>query len=396
MTTAPSVEAIFGSQPHAAHPPPPEPARFDPNLNAWILSRYADVLIALREPHLCQVGPRGKSSRILNRTPQSHKRAELRATLPHSRLAIWESQIDLLAQGLIGELPTNRPVDLVREFVRPWCLGASLIVNGADQPQSQRLADLAYYLPSGAADCHKSVLQLRAAAALSEVKRSIHKGLMPPRLSLSRLLSRVLRYALASGSFALHSRVANAKLKQLDRSGAMPLGKSVFLGTSQTVPLFAANAWLALFRHPGELARLQAQPSLMATAVEELLRYAGVVHTLFREATADVALDGVRVVQGQRVILKLASANRDPMQFPEPDRLDLGRRVLGQLGLGGGSHSCLGALLVRIAARIAIKAFVDNLASAEFIGPSDWFRNDTVRAPESLTVVLRHSVRRTV
>jgi cytochrome P450 len=145
-----------------------------------------------------------------------------------------------------------------------------------------------------------------------------------------------------------------------------------------------ANAWLALFRHPSELARLRAEPVLMPRAIEELLRYAGLARTLFRLATEDVDLGGIRIAEGQRVRLMLASANRDPAQFPDPDRVDFTRRPTGQLALGAGPHSCVGAFLIRMAATVATDAFVRNFVEADMNGPIEWRGGSGFQSPASL------------
>jgi cytochrome P450 len=367
----------------------PETARFDRGLNAWVLSRYADVLAALREPRLCQVGPRSKGKPgICNKSTQSRRRSEVRAFLPHSRLAEWQDEIEPLAHSMIDQLPKDRSIDLVREFIRPWSLSVTLVINGADPVHSRRLAHLAKCLSGGEIDCDNSVLRSRAATTGAELRWSLQKGvgIRPICKSAFRVFFQALHSSVATASFALPKRLANLEFERLDRKRAIPLGKSVFLGTSQTIPLFLANAWLALLRHPAELLRLRAQPDLMPRAIEELLRYAGVVHTLFRRATAKVDLGGIRILENERVILKLGAANRDPAQFPEPDRLDVARRVTGQVALGAGPNSCVGALLVRMASGIATRAFVERFTAAEMTGTVEWYRNANVCSPASLRV----------
>jgi cytochrome P450 len=120
--------------------------------------------------------------------------------------------------------------------------------------------------------------------------------------------------------------------------------------------------------------------------MEELLRYRGPVHTLTREAVQALELAGVRIAQGQRVILKMALANRDPEHFPDPNSLDITRPSAGHLALGAGSHSCVGALLVRMAAVSATRAFANNMAGAELVQPVVWRRGSTLDSPSSLRV----------
>jgi cytochrome P450 len=160
--------------------------------------------------------------------------------------------------------------------------------------------------------------------------------------------------------------------------GSVPL--NIIPGT------FWANAWLALLENPSQLERLRAEPYLMPRAIEELLRYSGPVHTLVREADQTLELGGVTIAQGERVILKVALANRDPEHFTDPNSLDIARRTAGHLALGGGLHSCVGALLVRMAATLAIRAFAEKLNRAELIDPVVWRRGSALGSPYSLRV----------
>jgi hypothetical protein len=227
-------------------------------------------------------------------------------------------------------------------------------------------------------------------AVASELRKSFRSGGKPVCKSAFRALSQTLQYSAASLSLGFRRRLANAQFEKLLKKGTT-VNKSVFLGTSQALPAFLSNAWLALLRHPTEYARLRAEPYLMPRAIEELLRYANIVHTLRRQATADLELGGVLIRRGERIILKLDAANRDPAQFSEPDRLDLNRRLTGQVVLGAGPHSCLGASVVRIAVSTATRAFVQNFVQAKLRGTIEWHTDPMARFPVSLNVLLRRS-----
>jgi cytochrome P450 len=370
---------------------PPGRAHFDPALNAWVLTQYADVLAALLETRLCQIGPQSKGEvGIRDETRRRHKRAEVRAALPASLLLQWHRQIKLLADSMIDLLAANHSIDLVREFIRPWCLAITVLVTGTDSVRCQRLADLARDLPGGEAECYNSALRSRVVAVASELRKSFRSGGMPVCKSAFRTLSQTLQYSTGSVSLGLRRRLANPQFERLLKKGTT-LNKSVFLGTSQTLPAFLSNAWLALLRHPTEYARLRAEPYLMPRAIEELLRYANIVHTLLRQATADLELGGVLIRRGERIILKLDAANRDPAQFSEPDRLDLNRRLTSQVVLGAGPHSCLGASIVRIAVSTATRAFIQNFVQAKLCSTVEWHTDPMVRFPVSLNVLLRRS-----
>ena len=328
----------------AMSPPPPSPAFFDPGRKAWVLSRYQDVLNALREPALRQAGPEKAPAQV---------RKDISDALPQAKILEWQEHIEPLADRIIAALPLGRPVDLVSEVLRPWSLAVTTVVLGLDAKRGRQLADLETYLSSGNAD-------------LLAPRR--------PRPSLNRVL------------LAVRRRIADAHLKRLLRTVRVPEAQSLYLGLSQTLPDFLANAWLALLENPSQLERLRAEPKLLPRAIEELFRYSGPVHTLVRQADQTLELAGVTIAQGERVILKVALANRDPEHLTDPNSLDIARRSAGHLALGGGPHSCVGAQLVRMAATLAIRAFAEKLNTAELIDPVVWRRGSALGSPYSLRV----------
>ncbi|MCU1273508.1 MAG: Cytochrome P450-like, partial [Bryobacterales bacterium] len=159
-----------------------------------------------------------------------------------------------------------------------------------------------------------------------------------------------------------------------------------FVALSQTLPVFLTNAWLTLLRHPADTAGLRAQPDLLPSAMEELLRYAGPSHAQFRHATHDIEINGTRITNGQRVILMLASANRDPTRFPNPDQLNFQRRPNNHLAFGFGEHACVGAALIRMAAAIATLEFLEFFASASLKDSPKSPRTFAILSPISLKV----------
>ena len=323
----------------------PESPYFDAALDAWVLSRYADVMAAFRDPQMAPVGPRSKGPvKKHHIAEQARIRTETLAALSLSRIAEWQAEMEPLADRILGELPPDTHVDLVRDFALPWSLAAALIVTGAEGIDAEHLADLAERVSASAADPFDAVLQEQAASASGE---------------LDRLLA----------------------------GGDIPMRGPTFVALSQTLPAFLANAWFALLRHRTELTRLSEDPRMMPRALNELLRYAGLARMLFRRATASVQIASVEIAEGARAVLMLASANRDPAQFPDPNRLDLTRHAAGQLALGFGPHSCVGAALIRMAASVATGAFVSRFATARVCGPIEWRGGLGFRAPASLPLV---------
>jgi cytochrome P450 len=116
---------------------------------------------------------------------------------------------------------------------------------------------------------------------------------------------------------------------------------------------------LALLRHPDQLALVRDDPAAVAPAIEELLRFLGIVHSgIPRTTTQDVEVGGVAIPADSLVVLALAAANRDPRYLPDGDRLDVTRDAAGHVAFGHGVHHCLGAPLARMEMRTAFPALL--------------------------------------
>ena len=132
-------------------------------------------------------------------------------------------------------------------------------------------------------------------------------------------------------------------------------------GHETTVNLIG-NGLLALHRNPDQLRLLKSDRSLMANAIEELLRYDSSVQVTGRTTLEEVdEIGGISLEKGQTVVCLLGSANRDPAAYPDPDRLDITRRDVRPLSFGGGIHYCVGAQLARIEGEIAIATLLRRL-----------------------------------
>jgi cytochrome P450 len=125
---------------------------------------------------------------------------------------------------------------------------------------------------------------------------------------------------------------------------------------NETTTKLLGHAWYWAWRHPDQRAAPFAAPDRVADWVEETLRYDTSTQFIVRRAAADIPLHGGTIPVGDRVVLMLGSANRDPRAFPDPDRFDLDRRQDRQLAsFGVGRHFCLGASLARLESRVALE-----------------------------------------
>jgi cytochrome P450 len=327
-------------------PPPPEPPHFDEAQNAWVLSRYADVLEALQNPHLWPDGAEDEAARgIRDGTGRLRVRGEMLEAFSPARISAWMQRLEPLAREAVSQLPAGSPVDLLADFARPWALSLAILVMGVDAAQRPCLAELAAQVSAGTGEPDGSPQQLAAAKASSE---------------LERLLQGV----------------------------SIPMREPTFVAISQTFTRFLAKAWFDLIRHPDQWKRLHEDPGLLPAAMEELLRHAGIVRKVVRRAVADTEAGGLRIQKSQRVFLMVDSANYDPAQFPDPGRLDIARQASGQVGLGGGRSACVGSLLIRTAGGTLTSALVRRFTRAELAGEPQWHVSSRIAWPQALRTVL--------
>lgn len=158
-------------------------------------------------------------------------------------------------------------------------------------------------------------------------------------------------------------------------------------GHETTVNLIG-NGTLALLCAPSELDRLRQSPELIGPAVDELLRFDGPVQITQRVVLEDMEAAGCPVKAGDEILLILGAANRDPVVFAEPHRLDVTRDARRHVAFGGGIHHCLGAALARMEGQIAFQALIDNFSRIELAGTPVRRPTFTLRGLESLPVAL--------
>lgn len=161
-------------------------------------------------------------------------------------------------------------------------------------------------------------------------------------------------------------------------------------GFETTINLLSTGTHL-LARDPEAWAALRANPSLVPNAIEEMLRYDGPIFVdMFRYAKEDVELHGTFIPKGSRVYFCLGAANRDPSQFPNPDKFDINRKDIKHLAFGRGVHLCIGAPLARVEAELAFTSLVQRFSSVTLAVPESelrW-RHHTMRGVIELPVTL--------
>ncbi|MDH3320339.1 MAG: cytochrome P450 [Betaproteobacteria bacterium] len=138
-------------------------------------------------------------------------------------------------------------------------------------------------------------------------------------------------------------------------------------GHETTTNLIGNGLW-ALLGNPADLERLRADPALVPAAIEEMLRYDGPIQLNNRRLTAPLALSGQTLPEGTLITLGIGAANRDPAQFPEPERFDVGRKPNRHLAFGQGDHVCVGMNVARMEGRIALARLIARFKKIELAG----------------------------
>jgi len=144
----------------------------------------------------------------------------------------------------------------------------------------------------------------------------------------------------------------------------------LLLAGNETTTNLIGNGMLALGRHPEQLDLLRREPTLIADAVEEIIRYDGPVQATARFATVAVNLDGTEIPAGAPAFVLIAAANRDPAKFPAPEKFDITRRPNEHLAFGTGIHFCLGAPLARLEGAVAIDAILERFPRLRLADPA--------------------------
>jgi cytochrome P450 len=295
-----------------------------------VLSRYADVTAAFNSPDLVLVGPANKAQfTSVDEAARLKMRAETRDALSPVVLQSWRRQTLHHARARVAQFDCNHPIDLIKDYAEPVCLALATLATQPGPGPTEHLATLAAHVSRAAAD------------PLDEQLKS-------------------------------QSKLATAALRPFFTKGPEPMRDSGFVALSRTMISLLGNAWFALASHPQEWQRLHTRPALVARGVEELQRFAGLTRLLFRRATADTTLNGLSIRKGERVILSLLAANRDPERYPDPHQFSVMRTRISHVSLGAGPHACVGAPLVRMAIIVSTLALVERFSSVRLSAPIEW------------------------
>ncbi|MFJ6382803.1 cytochrome P450 [Kitasatospora sp. NPDC092039] len=358
----------------------------------WLVTRYADVRQALADPRLALdkahaapgnyrgfALPPALDANLLNMDPPDHtriRRLVSQAFTPR-RVAALRAPIEKIAEQLLDAIEPLGRADLLATYAAP--LPITVICDLLGVPEDDRHDFRAWTDSLITPDPDRP----EAARAAVKAMLGFFTGLVERKRTEpgDDLLSDLIA--------ARDDQEGGGRLSEDELTSLAFL--ILFAGYENTVHLIA-NAVLALLTHPGQLAALRAEPELIGGAVEEFARFDGPAPLAIRRfPREDLAIGGVTVPAGETVLLALGSANRDPEQFTEPDRLDLHRRETGHLALGHGIHYCLGAPLARMETALALTALLRRFPGLALDVPVERLRHrPTLRARGLLELPVRY------
>jgi 4-methoxybenzoate monooxygenase (O-demethylating) len=394
LTSAPSVSDVdpfcreFFENPFPAHEelreagPAVRLARYD----VWAVARYQEVHAILNDwQTFCSSRGAGLSdfakekpwrpkSLVLETDPPLHDRTRrvLNRVLSASAMTRLRERFAQEADALVEELLGRGSFDAVPDLAEAYPL--TVFPDAMGMPRENRH----FLLPYGN-------MVFNSFGPRNDFFEAAVADAEPVLAWLQRQMQ---RNAFAPGGFgaAIH---AASDTGELTEEEAPVVARSLLTAGVDTTVSGIGAAVYCLARFPEQFARLRADPSLARAAFEEAVRYESPVQTFFRTTTRPVEIGGIAVDEGEKVLMFLGAANRDPRYWERPDDYEITRRTVGHVGFGSGIHQCVGQLLARLEGECVLSALARKARSIEITSPARRRYNNTLRALASLPVTLR-------
>ncbi len=374
-----------------------DPVHWSPLMQVWVLTRYADILTVLRDhihfssertrathPLVLQMeayrqasGPIGRAPTMLSLDPPSHTQIRNLVNKAFTPKVVQRSRahIEELAGKLIDDLPDPNKIDVVSDLAVPLPVIVIAEILGVPSSDWDRFKTWSANIAGGLGGPFQAPDSLQVAQDSSNELAEYFREQINLRRSEPRedLLSALV--------------AAEEQGDLLSEDELLATCILLLVAGNETTSNLIGNGMLALLANPDQRRRLQDDPSLLPLAVDEMLRYDGPAQMTSRIVTEEMTFEGKNLEPGQVILAVLGAANRDPGQFPEPDRFDVGRSNNRHLAFGLGIHHCLGAPLAVAEAQIAIGTLLKRIPEPkpEFETPA-WGGSFILRGLSSLPI----------
>jgi len=365
-------------------------------LDAWIVTSYESVNAALRNPQLSSDRfPRLRqrlASRGLDSLAEDRVRSMIHMDPPdHTRLrglvnkAFTPKTVEAMAghiqeiiASLLDVVKSRGRMDIIEDFAYPLpvtVIAEMLGVPAEDRARFKHWSDEVSVVLGGDVAALSETALRRATTAREELADYFKDIVRQRRRNPGPDLISALTQAEEEGG----------KLSEDELYSTVVL---LLIAGNETTTNLIGNGMLALLRHPDEMRIVWDSPSRVPTAVEEMLRFDSPVQLTTRMAKTDLEIQGTKIQKGDWLYLVVGAANRDPAQFPEPDRFDVTRIENKHIAFGAGAHFCLGAPLARLEAQIAVRALRDHFPTLRVGEDTIEYRNNfNLRGLKSLPVI---------
>ena len=331
------------------------PVFYNERMHLWQVFRYEDVSAVITDYNRFSSQAFGVTGSFLKDTliekdPPDHRKLRNLVNLAFTPRAVarLSDRITQITQELLDQVRLQGKMDIVSDFAFP--LPAKVIAELLGVPSEdwnifQRWARVDSADPN---------------LTRQEAGRSMQE-------EMSDYFSKLLEERRRAPREDLISALSTAEVdgERLSEYELVKFCTLLLAAGQETTKNLIANAIVCFTDYPDSMERLIREPALMPTAIEEVLRYLPPVWFLFRQTRADVELAGQHIPANQLVLAWTASANRDPAQFPDPDRFDIEREPNRHLAFGHGIHFCVGAPLARLEARIALPMMLEQLRNLQ-------------------------------
>ena len=344
-----------------------DPVHWDPFMHAWVVTSYPEAVTVLmqysadRTPapaHLDRLGlsfmkPFAEvmlqQMMFMDDAMHSRLRSLCAAAFTPRRVEELRGVIETIANELIDKIITKGRMDLLADFANPLPAIVTARLLGVPVEDHHKLhqwvLDIAEVLGNFQHDPDRVA---EIIVSLEDLKSYVAARMEEQRANPTGGLIQSLMAAEVEGSHLTDDEVIANTIITL-------------VGGHETTMNLIASGFHTLLRNPKSLELLRKRPEIVASAVEELLRYESPVQHTARIAPADMQLGGKSIKKGSRVVAVLAAANRDPKRFPDPDRLELERTDNRHLAFGWAAHFCFGAPLARMEGQIAFNVLLRRL-----------------------------------
>jgi cytochrome P450 len=357
-----------------------------PRFDSYLITRFDDAKAALTDPRLSKdlygpgqhylriFGPNSEAlnKNMLNADPPEHtrlRRITSQAFAPR-RIEALRPRVAEIVDDLLDKIIPQGQSELMHDFAIPLPMMVISELLGIPQLDHERVLEWTQVIRTSGSS-NRSPEEDRAAVQEAQLR-------------LHHYLADLVQAKRAHPADDMISALIDA----CDHDGNLSereLVTTTFLllfAGHQTTADFIGNAVVALLTNPEQLELLRATPELLASAIEELLRFNGPLPVASpRIAAEDVEYQGVRIPRGSIVGVAINAANHDPAQFADPDRLDLCRERGPHLGFGHGVHYCLGVSLARMEAQIGLGALLRRLRGLRLGVPVDELRRLPAASP---------------